>query len=201
MQVLARRGEGFRRAELKVPELVLHPAVELLRMLLPHRVESVSDRRILATTNTRPEQLKTNIRDEQVCSTETSGTPEHSSPHCVAKWGVSGFKWQANRFENLSCRRGPRSLFAYPLHPPHPHFGETGQVNGVWGSAFFSTSLRAARSSQMSGFNTHILCVNLLHKHLLALWKPLFPLSGNHRSCDTSTTGSSRWINIYKISS
>ena len=46
--------------------------------------------------------LNTNIRDERVCNTETSGTPltpEHSSPHCVAEWGVSGFNGQANGFE------------------------------------------------------------------------------------------------------
>ena len=32
--------------------------------------------------------LKTNTRDERVCSMETSGTvltPKHSSPHCVAE--------------------------------------------------------------------------------------------------------------------
>ena len=36
--------------------------------------------------------LQTDIRDERVYSTETSGialTPEHSSPYCVAEWGVS----------------------------------------------------------------------------------------------------------------
>ena len=66
--------------------------------------------------------LKTNIRVERVCSAETSGTvltPKHSSPHCVAEWGVSGFHGQANGFEILNCRRGPRSPFACPLHPPH----------------------------------------------------------------------------------
>ena len=40
----------------------------------------------------------------------TALTPEHSSPHCVAEWGVSGFNGLANRFENLNCRCGPRSL-------------------------------------------------------------------------------------------
>ena len=36
-----------------------------------------------------PSSLKTNIRDERVCSTKTSECtaliPEHSSPHCVAE--------------------------------------------------------------------------------------------------------------------
>ena len=68
--------------------------------------------------------LETNICDEQDCSMETSGTaltPEHSSPHCVAEWGVSRFNGQANGFENLNCCRGPQSLFVCPVHPPHPH--------------------------------------------------------------------------------
>ena len=62
--------------------------------------------------------LQTNICDERVCSMETSGTaliPEHSYPHRVAKWGAT------NRFENLKYCRGPKFLFACPLHPPHPH--------------------------------------------------------------------------------
>ena len=62
--------------------------------------------------------LKTNICDERVCSKETSGTaliPEHSYPHCAAKWGAT------NRFENFKYCRGPKFLFACPLHPPHPH--------------------------------------------------------------------------------
>ena len=94
--------------------------------------------------------LKVNICDERVCSMETSGTaltPKHSSPNCVAEWGVSGFNGQANRFEHLNFRCGPRSLFACPLHPwwPIPSaFGETGQINSVWGSAICSASLRAA---------------------------------------------------------
>ena len=68
--------------------------------------------------------LKTNVCDERVCSTETSGTtltPENSSPHCVAECGVSGFNGHGNRFENLNCFRGPRSLFACPLLPSHLH--------------------------------------------------------------------------------
>ena len=74
--------------------------------------------------------LKTYIRVERVCSMESSATaltPEHSSPHCMAKWGVSGFNGQANGFNNLNCRRGPRSLFACPLHPPHPHSVKQGK--------------------------------------------------------------------------
>ena len=54
--------------------------------------------------------LKTNIREEWVCSTETSITaltPVHFSPQCVAEWRVSGFNGQANGFELLKCRRGP----------------------------------------------------------------------------------------------
>ena len=44
-------------------------------------------------------KLKTNIRNERVCSMDTRGTaltPEHSSPHCVAEWEVSGFNGQAD---------------------------------------------------------------------------------------------------------
>ena len=76
------------------------------------------------------DSLKTNICDEQVCSRETSGTtltPEHSSPHCVAEWGMRRFSGQVNGFENLNCRRGPRSLFACPLHPPHPNWAKQGK--------------------------------------------------------------------------
>ena len=61
---------------------------------------------------------------------ETSGTvltPELSSPHWVAEWGVSGFNGQVNGFENLNCRRGPRSLFVCLLHPPHPHCAKQGK--------------------------------------------------------------------------
>ena len=74
--------------------------------------------------------LKTNVRDEQVCSMKTSSTtltPKHSSPHCVAEWGVSGFNGRANGFENLNCRRGPRTLFTCPLHPPYPHSAKRGK--------------------------------------------------------------------------
>ena len=74
--------------------------------------------------------LKTNISDERVYSTETSGTAlthEHSSPHCVAEWGVNGFNGQGNGFENLNCRHVPWSLFACPLHLPHPHSVEQGR--------------------------------------------------------------------------
>ena len=74
--------------------------------------------------------LKTIICDEPVCSKETTAPccpPKHSSPHCVAKWRVSGFNMQANGFENLNCRRGPRSLFACPLHPPHLHSAKHGK--------------------------------------------------------------------------
>ena len=88
--------------------------------------------------------LKTNIRDERVCSTKTSGntlTPKHSSPLCVTEWGVSGVTGQANWFENLNCRSGHLSLFACPLRPLPSTFGETGQGNGVWGSAYCSASL------------------------------------------------------------
>ena len=75
-------------------------------------------------------KLKTNICDERVCSTETSDTaltPEHSSPHCVAEWGVSGFNGQANGFEKWNCGCGPWSMFACPLHPPHPHSVKQGK--------------------------------------------------------------------------
>ena len=83
------------------------------------------------------------ICDERVCSTETSATaltPKHSSPHWVAKWGVSGFNGQVNRFENLNCRFGPQSLFA----PTPSACGETGQGNGVRGSAYCSASFSTA---------------------------------------------------------
>ena len=112
--------------------------------------------------------LKTNIRDERVCSTETSFTaltPELSSPHCVARWGVGGF-------ENLNCRCGPRSPFACPLHPPHPHSAKHGK-----GSAYCSANLRDAdydhpwvdfyqtwyRGAQMSGFNRIVLAFACYH--------------------------------------
>ena len=76
--------------------------------------------------------LKTNIRDERVCSMETSGTaltPEHSSRHCRAERGVRGFNGQANGLWTVTVDyclisiflhrdqcRGPRSLLACPLH-------------------------------------------------------------------------------------
>ena len=48
-------------------------------------------------------------------------------PHCVAEWRVSGFNGQEKGFENLNCRRGPWSLFACLLHPPHPHSAKQGK--------------------------------------------------------------------------
>ena len=69
-------------------------------------------------------------------------TPEHSYPHCVAEWGVSG-NGQVNRLENLNYRRGPQSLFACPLHPPHPYSAKQGK-GIVQGSVYCSASLRAA---------------------------------------------------------
>ena len=101
--------------------------------------------------------LKTNVCDEQVCSMKTSSTaltPKHSSPHCVAEWGVSGFNGRANRFENLNCRRGPPDPVHVSIAPIPSAFGETGQRDGVQGSAYCSVSLRRRlRSSRRSGFN------------------------------------------------
>lgn len=47
VQVLARSGERFRGGELKVPQLVLHPAVELVGILLAFRMEFHANGRIL----------------------------------------------------------------------------------------------------------------------------------------------------------
>ena len=74
--------------------------------------------------------LKTSSRNERVCS---ALTPEHSSPHCVAEWGVGGFNGQANGFENLNCHRGPQSLFPVSVASSPSAFGETWQGNGIWG--------------------------------------------------------------------
>ena len=80
-------------------------------------------------------KLKTNICDEWVCSMETSGTmltPEDSSPHCVAKWGVSGFNEEANDLKILLSPWIP-----VPVHmsvaPTSSAFGKTWQGNSVQG--------------------------------------------------------------------
>ena len=97
------------------------------------------------------------VRDERVCSTETSGTaltPEHSSPHCVAEWGSE------------RIQRASELIWTFKLSPWTPVpvrasvaatasvFGETGQGNGIRGSAYCSASLRSADcdQSRMSGF-------------------------------------------------
>ena len=75
--------------------------------------------------------LKANICDERVCSTETNATaltPEHSSPHCMAGWGVSGFNGQANGFEPSPWTLVPVrvSVAATPST-----FGETWRGNSI----------------------------------------------------------------------
>ncbi len=47
LQVLARGGELLRGGVLKVPQLVLHAVVELLRVLLPLQVELAADGGVL----------------------------------------------------------------------------------------------------------------------------------------------------------
>ncbi len=47
MKVLAGGGELLGRGVLKVPDLVLHPVVELVRVLLPLQVELAADSRVL----------------------------------------------------------------------------------------------------------------------------------------------------------
>lgn len=47
MEILARGGKCFRSSELKVPQLVFHPAVEFIWILLPLRVEFHTDGGIL----------------------------------------------------------------------------------------------------------------------------------------------------------
>ena len=71
-------------------------------------------------------------------------TPEHSSPHCVAEWGseriqrVSELIW---KFELSPWTPVPVRV---SVAPTPSAFGETGQENGVRGSAYCSASLRAA---------------------------------------------------------
>ena len=88
-------------------------------------------------------------RSESVANTETSGTaltPEHSSPNCVTKWGVSGFNGQANKIENFELSPmdpGPCSR----VHCTHPIRGisasKQGKGTGIRGSAYCSASLCA----------------------------------------------------------
>ena len=49
MKVLAGGRELLGGGVLEVPQLVLHPVVELLRVLLPLQVELAADGRVLAT--------------------------------------------------------------------------------------------------------------------------------------------------------
>ena len=78
-------------------------------------------------------------------------TPEHSSPHCMAKWGLSGFNGgQANRFENLNCSHGPWSLFACLMHSPHPHSAKHGK-----GTAFGDQRIVALVSVLQTMIITH----------------------------------------------
>ena len=90
---------------------------------------------------------QTIIRDERVWSTETSGTaltPEHSSAHCVAEWGESGLNGQVN----WSLKIWTVAMNLVPVHVSialtPSAFGETGQGNGVQGSACCSASLCTA---------------------------------------------------------
>ena len=39
MQIFARRGKRFTRGKFEIPQLVLHPAIEFLRVFLPLHVE------------------------------------------------------------------------------------------------------------------------------------------------------------------
>ena len=70
----------------------------------------------------------------------TALTPEHSSPHCVAELGVSGFNGQVSGCENLNRRRRPRSLLT--VAPTQSAFGKTGQGNSIQVSPWCSTSYR-----------------------------------------------------------
>ena len=54
-------------------------------------------------------------------------THEHSSSHCVAEWGVSRFKGQANGFENLNCRRGSLVSVRMSVAPTHLHSAKQGK--------------------------------------------------------------------------
>ena len=83
--------------------------------------------------------LKTNIRDDQVCSTETTAP-----------------RWLRNTLPSLCGRMESERIWKFELSPWTPAtvrmsiastpsaFGEAGQGNGVRGSAYYSTSLRAA---------------------------------------------------------
>ena len=85
------------------------------------------------------------------CVIATSGTAltlEQSSPHCVAKWEVSGFNGRASK----RILKFELSLWTpVPVHmsfaPTPSAFGETGQArqgNSVQGSVHCSPSLRTA---------------------------------------------------------
>ena len=81
-------------------------------------------------------------------------TPKHSSLHCVAKWGVSGFNGRANGFKNLNCHRGPWSPFS-----------KAGQGNCIQGSAYCCTSLCGAEYDhhKCQAFNKPTLTENYLN--------------------------------------
>jgi len=53
VEILARGGKCFRSSELKVPQLVFHPAVEFVWILLPLRVEFHTDGGILQIVQDR----------------------------------------------------------------------------------------------------------------------------------------------------
>ena len=122
-------------------------------------MESTNYKVIISTESQYPLSLlvNINIRDEQVCSMETSGTaltPKHSSPHCVAEWGVSRFNGQAISFTNLKCCHGHWSLFACPLHPPHPYSAKQGMLTSFGDQRIVALVPQTTiiTSSRMSGF-------------------------------------------------
>ena len=83
---------------------------------------------------------------------ETSGnalTPEHSSPHCVAEWGV--FNWQANGLENLNCRRGTLVPVRVSLASTSSTFREQGK-----GTAFGDQRIVALVSMPQTTIITNV---------------------------------------------
>ena len=90
--------------------------------------------------------LKTNICDERVCSKETSGTAlthKHSSHHCVAEWGMSGFNGASKRIWKFELSPWTPVPVRVSVAPTPSAFGKTGQGNGIRESTHCSASLRA----------------------------------------------------------
>ena len=135
--------------------------------------------------------LQTNIRDERICSTDTTGTMltlEHSTPPLTV--------WPNWEWADSTGKRTDLKIWTVAVDPAVPvcmsvastpsTFGDTAQGNSVRGSAYCSPSLHATdytyiQSSQMSVWKTELF--SLCRPHLIVNFKKKFLSSPSHLTC------------------